>query len=804
MLISKENEHINKGNKTMRVTQFFAVICFIFFFVIYIIGQFFIKNPSTFNAYCDKYRETWTWSGSNGSSGTYVCPYILDIEYGETVTTSSILPEGIQQDCYLFIKTGRSFTAYIDGEQRTAYDFSNTGLSGHSVKSIWSPIKLTSEDSGKTITMVRDNSNVFNGNMNECYIGNTMGFLAIIVNDNIFMVIIAITLIIFCLFIIAICLYNRIARHRSIPLLHLSCGILFSSFWLILDSFIYQFLFRNYYVDGTCEYLLVMLLPFPFIYYINSVQDKRYQKIYNILLIYQLLLFITLTALHFTNTIDFERTLTLSNVSMVVQIILAIAIMLYDTIAKKNKSYHLIAIGFSLFISFAVVEIIMINLPIHTNDGVWVAVGLVALLICSLSYELIRINNLRKKTFAAEESNKAKSDFLANMSHEIRTPINAIMGMNELVLREPVSDTVKDYSDNIKLASITLLDLINDILDLSKIEQGKMELVEEDYKLPDLLYSVVSMVKIKAAEKDLDFYTNISDSLPTVCYGDVKRVREIMINLLSNAVKYTSSGSITFHAYFRNNQSGVPSLCFSVKDTGIGIRDDDKNKLFQTFQRLDMSQNKNIEGTGLGLAITNNLVKLMGGEITFESVYGHGTKFSVSIPQKIVDSTSIKNFDDYVAAHALKDEPVSKPFTAPDAHILIVDDNLLNLKVAAGLFAINKVKTTTCMNGAEMLTLITKTKYDLILLDHMMPDMDGIETLKKSRTIEGSLNNDTPVIALTANAIKGAREMYLNEGFTDYLSKPMQGNDLSSLLRKYLPAEKIIDGAKADAGQSPV
>lgn len=794
------NNKKHKAEAVRKVTQIIVILFVLFTLTIYIYGQFFLKHPSVFRYYCKEYTGEWTWQNEDRkeANGTFVAPYHMDVELGETVTFSTVLPDDLEFDTNMYILSGRSYVVFVDGVKRVAYDFTDTGLPGKNVKSIWTGIELTPEDCGKTLTIYRYDTTMSNRNINVIFIGNPLGFLRKIASDHIFMVSLAVSLIVFCFILAIISIVYRIVRRKSNSLLYLSVGILSASAWIIIDSMIYPFIFHNYFIDGTTEYLLVMLLPFPFIYYIDLIQERRYTKFYNVVSIYQIILFAAIATLHFTDTIDFARSQIFTNASLALPIIMSIGLMIYDIFKLKHYEYRIIAVGFLAFLLFAVGEIMVINQPVHTQDGLCVTLGLITLMLCSVTHELFAFNTLQGQTILANESNKAKSNFLANMSHEIRTPINAIMGMNELVLREPVSDVVKDYSENIKSASNTLLELINDILDLSKIEQGKMELIEEDYSLPELINSVVSMIKVKSDQKELDFFVNVSSSLPSSVYGDSKRMREVMVNLLNNSVKYTPSGSITFHVYRDTDSSGRSCLCFSVKDTGIGIREEDKDKLFKSFERLDLAQNKNIEGSGLGLSITASLVKLMEGEINFESVYGHGTKFFVKIPQRVVDDTPIKSFEDYRATHIDKLE-TSISFTAPEADILIVDDNNLNLKVAVGLLGITKVRTKTCMSGTEMLHLITQNKYDLIFLDHMMPDLDGIETLQNSKELENNLNSDTPVIALTANAIKGAREMYLSNGFTDYLSKPMESHELNEMLLKYLPKDKIIEASEDKA-----
>jgi len=394
---------------------------------------------------------------------------------------------------------------------------------------------------------------------------------------------------------------------------------------------------------------------------------------------------------------------------------------------------------------------------------------------------------LRVKKEDAEQANQAKSEFLANMSHEIRTPIHAIIGMNEMVLRECEDHKIRRYSENIKSASSSLLSLINDILDFSKIEAGKIEIVNEEYRLDGLLNDVVTMIQYSAEEKELKFDTKIDKELPSVMKGDIVRLRQIMVNILNNAIKYTKEGTVTLSITQEEFSEEKTTLKISVKDTGVGIKEEDLEKLFVNFQRLDIGKNRSVEGTGLGLAITHSLTEQMGGRIEVESTYGEGSEFIIYIPQRVIDAQGIGDFK--ATKQSYTDKLYTHGFAAPTAEILVVDDHNMNLFVMESLLKSTKAKVTTCDSGEACLKHMSRYTYDIVLLDHMMPKMDGIETLAKMMELD--LKKDIPVIALTANAISGAKEKYLNCGFDDYLSKPVEIKQLEQLLLKYLPPQKV-------------
>lgn len=449
--------------------------------------------------------------------------------------------------------------------------------------------------------------------------------------------------------------------------------------------------------------------------------------------------------------------------------------------------------------------------------------AIVMIFIVYFEQKISENHRLREATQVAERSNAAKSDFLANMSHEIRTPINAVLGMNRMIMRESIKardklpadrESVKQtfsditgYAANIDSAGNSLLSIINDILDFSKIEAGKLDIVEKEYMLNSVLNDVSNTVMFRAKEKGLEYHIDADTDIPDVLYGDEVRIRQIIINVLNNAVKYTDKGSVTLSVFGGGKQryenGGTVELILAVKDTGIGIKKEDIDKIFGKFERTDLEHNSTVEGTGLGLAITHHLLEMMHGSISVESEYGKGSIFTVRLPQKIVSTEPIGNFREKFEKRVIQAQVSDDMFRAPDAHILIVDDTRMNLTVAVGLLKDTEIDVDTAESGAEALEMALKNSYDVILMDQRMPGMDGTETLIRFREQEKGKPVRTPVICLTADAISGAKERYISEGFDDYLSKPIDIRDLKKLLMQYLPAEKVIIVSDDDAKEQP-
>ena len=386
----------------------------------------------------------------------------------------------------------------------------------------------------------------------------------------------------------------------------------------------------------------------------------------------------------------------------------------------------------------------------------------------------------------AETANRVKSNFLANMSHEIRTPMNGIVGMVDMIIRETEDRKIKKYAYDIKSASNTLMSIINDLLDLTKLESGKMEINPVNYEFASILNDIMNMTSKKARDKGLEFSLQASREIPSRMMGDETRIKQIVTNLINNAIKYTEAGKVTVAVDFEKSTN---SLKIDVIDTGVGITPEDQQKLFSSFQRMDETKNRNIEGMGLGLNLTKQLLTLMKGRIEFESELGRGSTFSVFIPQETVDTTPMGSFLEETEYRPVAAGELEASFTAPEAHILLVDDNELNLEVATAILEDTKIQITTAMSGQECVDKLREQRFDMVFLDQMMPGMSGIETLKMIR--DEKVAEGTPVIAFTADAVVGAKESYLKEGFAGYLPKPIVYPELERLLIEFLPKRYI-------------
>lgn len=454
------------------------------------------------------------------------------------------------------------------------------------------------------------------------------------------------------------------------------------------------------------------------------------------------------------------------------------------------------------YIAYTHPELIVPHSPLMAYIDSFGSLVIVSVLTCGMilfqnSIYQSENDTAQKQKKEIEELNRIQNTFFSTMSHEIRTPINTIIGLNEMILRAHVSDEVAADAKNIQTASKMLLALINDILDMSKIEAGKMDIVPAPYDVGAMLSDIVNMIWIRAKEKGLAFHIDVDRRIPSQLFGDEVRIKQILLNILNNAVKYTEEGSISLSIQNVRTENATAYISYSVTDTGIGIKKENIPYLFTTFKRIDEEKNRHIEGTGLGLSIVKQLAELMHGDIAVNSVYTKGSTFVVTIPQKIIGSDEIGVFN-IEARHALNARRQHQSFEAPDASVLIVDDNETNLMVEEKLLRDTKISIDAVLSAGECLKKTLQKRYSVILMDHLMPGMDGIECLHAIRTQKGGLNQDTPVVVLTANAGGENKALYHREGFNGYLLKPVSASQLERELLKHIPQELVTLASPED------
>lgn len=582
----------------------------------------------------------------------------------------------------------------------------------------------------------------------------------------------------------------RLFYHRKASLEYLGWGTLLAAVWNISNSDFGQQLFPA--ANDYISFFTTLFLPFPFFLYLNHIQKKRYQALYQIMETAIFLETAIFSILHFFYLQSMAEDAFIILLLLSLYLTLTIATILVDLFKRQIRSYLPIALGMLALWLICHARLVPYFLQRQKlRDNSLLPVGLIFLLLLAVIntiHEFIKTERQKQQALAASE---AKGKFLANMSHEIRTPINAVLGMDTMILRETKEEQIKEYALDIQNAGQSLLALINDILDLSKIESGKLEILPQEYDFSSLIHDIMNMISMKAENKGLDICLSIEESLPSRLFGDDVRLRQVLVNLMNNAVKYTEKGSVTLTVKGNAiSETDKIALSFHVTDTGIGIKEEDLTKLFAEFERIEESRNRNIEGTGLGMSIVTQLLDLMGSSLQVESVYGKGSDFFFTLEQKIINAEPIGNLEERIRRQA-KEYAYHSMLTAPNARLLVVDDNGMNRRVFKNLLKASKVQIDEADSGMQCLALARKNQYDLIFLDHMMPDMDGIETLHRLKAETDSPCRCVPVIALTANAVAGAKEMYLNEGFHSFLSKPINPEKLEKLLLDMLPEEKI-------------
>ncbi len=773
-------------NHKIQILQSILGVLMTISFLLFAMGEIFLPAENIFeDNTCRIFQSEWVQMMSDGAEVPIKVPGVCDADFNQWVTIATTLPQK-QQDTWFCIRSmQQELNIYVGDELRKEYSTLGTQLFGKTSTMTYVFFPIYKSDAGEELRIELKTDSSYAGYVSEIYEGEKTDIINHFYEMYAPATIVAAFMLLIGAFVVAACVFVRIFYKRKMEVIHLGNVILIASSWLLVESKLRQFIFPNSTMAMWMGFLLIAILPYPFFSYINSIQQRRYEKAFMVLGVATAVNYVIVVMLQIMNIKDFFETMTASHIVIIFLITLMAVTIGLDIWKGYVKEYREVAVGFAALMMAGVFEIGLTYIEEAQSNGIALCVGLVVLLFTAGLKTIRDLLNTEKEKQMAIAASESKAKFLANMSHEIRTPINTVIGMNEMILRENEDKKIEEYAFNIKNASEMLLSLINDVLDFSKIEAGKLQLNEHDYHLADMLYDVILGIEFRAKQKNLELKLEIDEAMPAVLKGDDIRMKQILNNLLSNAIKYTAKGSITLCVNGIRSKDGF-YLFMSVTDTGMGVKKEDMEKMFADFQRLELSKNRYIEGTGLGLNITKQLVNCMNGTIEVKSEYGAGSCFSVKIPQQIVTDVAMGK----IGAHSRKNESEKKSIQdalyAPDAKILVVDDTRMNLIVIKELLKRSQVQLEFATGGKECLQMTRERKYDLILMDHMMPEPDGVQTLHAIMNDKDNLNQETKVIVMTANAIAGMKEQYIAEGFADYLSKPVEVEKLEEMLGKYL------------------
>ncbi len=737
------------------------------------------------------YIDEWKVTDPDGNVFTAGRSFRNSKPTGGTFIMEGTLPKDIDNDSFLCFITGGSVQVYINGELRKEFieerDFM---LPGGTAKRFYLLTPVKPSDSGAFVRIVRVSTTRRKHIYQETMVTTSGGLLEYLMERYGFSLMLSEVLLIFSLVIVIISIIMRIYYGHRIEMLYGAMGILVISCWSITNSFLFPFIYGHYHIDGIINYMLCLMMPFNLAIYLDALQKGRHRRLISAVLVLSAANFIVWPVMHFTGVCSFQNALLYIDIILGLQVLTIMGVLAYDAVRGRVRDYSYTAVGVAGFLVCCLSEIAVLNIRPNVNDEISMLVGLAFLLTLAVLqqiHDLKRISDERQK---AVDLSEAKTRFLASMSHEIRTPINAVLGMNEMILRENRDPVIEDYAKSVKSSGKMLLMLVNDVLDFSKIEAGKMEIANASFRLTSVLRDVISMLKERADEKSLELNTVISEDVPCGMVSDEFRIRQMLINIINNAIKYTDEGSVTLKVGGEYKDADTFLLRLSVRDTGRGISEEDKKHLFEAFSRADIKKNRSIEGTGLGLAIVKSIVDSMNGTISVESRYGDGSEFTLELPVGVFDREPVReDFMEKGESEVVSSE--DEGYKAENAAVLAVDDTEMNLKIVSLFLKRVGITPDLCDGGYKAVDMCKQKHYDLILLDHMMPELDGIETLKLIRNEEESKNKDTVAVVLTANALAGSRSAYLEAGFADYLTKPVDAKVLEETVRRYLPEEKV-------------
>ena len=792
--------------------------------LIFVAAVFKVDDMTLSKGEVTEFNNDWTLTWPDGESFLIEeLPYLGQSEPGDVLVLEKVIPQEYFGKTMAFLSADKQFKVWMDDALVYEFGVEDERFFGHTPGSVYNFIDIPQDlTEGKLRMEMVSPYPDYGARISSVDIGDRDILILQLLKNNMLQIICNILILVCGIDFLLLFFIQSVSKQDTGGMQYLFGYCLVTSLYYFVETKVLHIFYGNQTLYSVLVFLCLMLIPyFIALYYANGklgVYKKRWSFLLALIcgnITIQLILQIF-------NLVDFMNMAFISH-GLIALTVLVVAKSYVDSMKEKREKSTLIGMIALLFMGIGgTIDIVRMYVVAVGDMGKFSRLGTACFSLIMLYQHLSQViksytshieenarlwknekefmekknEQLKKANELAEEArqeaiaaNAAKGKFLAHMSHEIRTPINAVLGMDTMILRETKDMQIKEYALDIQNAGQSLLSLINDILDFSKIESEKLEIIPVEYDMSSLIHDISNMIKAKAESKKLDLIIHVDEKLPSKLLGDDVRIRQVLVNLLNNAVKYTQSGTVTLSVDGRIEGRKV-ILDFSVSDTGIGIREEDIARLFKEFERIEEKRNRNIEGTGLGINITTQLLLLMGSRLQVESVYGEGSKFYFTLDQQIVDSTPIGNLEERIRKQS-KEYTYTSTFIAPEADILVVDDNLINLKVFVNLLKRTKLNVDVADSGKECLQLIKKKHYDLIFLDHMMPEMDGIETCHRMKALEENLCGDTPIIALTANAITGAKEMYLAEGFDAFLPKPINPEKLEQLILKLLPRDLL-------------
>ena len=771
--------------------------------VIYVITSFNVDDTTLHRGEIDDFNTGWLLTRTDGTTDEIKLPYYEECKADELITISNVLPKKYWGKTIKLLTADKEISVYIDGQLIYEFgvndkrDFGKTP--GSMTNFIDIPENLINGDIVIKLKAPYDN---YGACIDSMTIADRDISILNMFKDNIFEICCTVIMLFSSMgFVFILISYMLVRKERingSGGTEYLAAFCFLSYIYYLIETKAMHLFYGNQTLYSVTVFLILMSLPvFLISYCVKRFRHQSSKGLYIVGFLSVGNVFIQIT-LQILNICDFMSMAFLSHGILFLSFLVVMWNIMIISKQGPERRYQIEFAALFIMGVCALCDIIRSytltweHIPKFSRYGTTI---FCLLMILAHIYEVMKRHEsvleenaklLEQKVELAESKNEAKTIFLARMSHEIRTPINAVLGMNKMILSETKDEAIREYANDVESAAQMLLGIVNEILDLSKIESGKMSLVEGEYDVSTIFHDVSNMIALRAQAKNLDFILKVDENIPKSLYGDDVKLRQILTNLLSNAVKYTKNGVVSFTVECEKaDESDKVRITYKIKDTGIGIKKEDMPKLFEVFERLDEGKNRAIEGTGLGLSITVQFLKLMNSSLQVESEYGKGSTFSFTIEQRIVDSTPLGDIARNFNIKRQKYEHEEK-IKASDKKVLIVDDNNMNRRIFSALLKKSEIQVVEAEGGNECLALVSSQEFDMIFLDHMMPGMDGIETIRAMRTLADNKNRMTPVIAITANAIDGAEAYYLKEGFDGYISKPIEPEYLNNIIKKYI------------------